>query len=465
MPFPSSLGRTLAALVAFVALLAPATPSLRAQPAGAGAGAAGAGKGAPAKELIAVLDFDIVGGSKAEASAVTDRLREEMLKTGQVTLVDRSQIEAVLNEQALQQACTSSECAVQVGRILGVRRMVAGKVTKISDTLWQISAQVVDVETTETLRAETVTHEGRFLDLLLSGVSELAGKLAGAAVIPSGPAARGRAAVLTEPSGAELILDGQPIPEKSDALLDQLPAGSHSIVATRGNLTATQNFTVNPGSLTRVELKLVPKQASLHVNSTPLNATVRLDGRDIGRTPLVLDVRPGEHRLEVSREGYLTATGSVAVTLDTPTTVSVTLEEKDLAMHDYDRQRTLWNFNRWTSLYGGGLMVVLGYLEARKVAESNARQDTLQAQAQAANNVQTRQSLVNQIALERDLGQAYSNASKVGYITGAAMLGLYAWLQTHEPERPPVARDSTIRVSVLPFGAAGAPALALQWSW
>ncbi len=140
----------------------------------------------PSKELIAVLDLDILGGSKAEGSVVTDRLREEMLKTGRVTLVDRSQIEAILNEQAFQQTgCTSQECAVQVGKILGVRRIVSGKVTKLSETLWQVSAQVVDVETAETLRVETILREGRFVELVGTDVRALAEKLVGATVATS----------------------------------------------------------------------------------------------------------------------------------------------------------------------------------------------------------------------------------------------------------------------------------------
>ena len=54
------------------------------------------GKSSSGKELIAVLDLDAVGSSKTEASAMSDRLREELLKTGKYTLVDRQQMEAVL---------------------------------------------------------------------------------------------------------------------------------------------------------------------------------------------------------------------------------------------------------------------------------------------------------------------------------------------------------------------------------
>jgi hypothetical protein len=142
--------------------------------------AAGVPAQAQNKELIAVLDLRPVGASDVEASAVTDRLREELLRTGRFTLVDRSQMDAVLGEQALQQAgCTEQECAVQVGQLLGVRKIVAGKLTRISPELWQLSAIMVDVETAETVRAESIQHRGDFFGLLTAQVPPLAVKLTG----------------------------------------------------------------------------------------------------------------------------------------------------------------------------------------------------------------------------------------------------------------------------------------------
>jgi len=190
----SKSGRALCAalsLALILPLVSTGQPQVPARPSPPAARPAPA-KAASGKELIAVLDLDILGGSKAEASVVTDRLREELLRTGRVTLVDRSQIDAILSEQALQQSGrTSQECAVQVGKLLGVRRIVSGKVTKVSETLWQVFAQVVDVESAETLRAESVMREGRFVELVQTGVRELAVNLAGATVM-AGATERGR---------------------------------------------------------------------------------------------------------------------------------------------------------------------------------------------------------------------------------------------------------------------------------
>jgi TolB-like protein len=131
--------------------------------------------GAEDRELIAVLDLKGVRADEAETLALSDRLREEMLKSGQFILVDRSQMEALLDEQAFQQSgCTEQECAVQVGQILGVRKIVAGKVIRVSGDVWLVSGIMVDVESAQTIRAESVSHEGRFIDLMQGGVAGLA---------------------------------------------------------------------------------------------------------------------------------------------------------------------------------------------------------------------------------------------------------------------------------------------------
>jgi len=87
-------------------------------------------------------------------------------------------MDEILEEQALQQnLCIEQECAVKVGRILGVRKIAVGKVTKIVEGLWLLSAMLVDVETAETIRAETVQHRGDYSDLLSAGIEILARKL------------------------------------------------------------------------------------------------------------------------------------------------------------------------------------------------------------------------------------------------------------------------------------------------
>ena len=158
-------------IVAFSALLLLLAPFANAQTA--------ASAGAPS-EKIAVLDLQAVGASEEEAVAVTERLREVLLKSHQYVVVDRSQIDAVLNEQALQQAaCTEQDCAVQVGKILGVRKIVSGRAVKLGEKQWMLSALMVEVETAQTLRVESIRYRGDLLDMLDRQVPPLGRRLAG----------------------------------------------------------------------------------------------------------------------------------------------------------------------------------------------------------------------------------------------------------------------------------------------
>jgi hypothetical protein len=168
------LGLPLACLLASLNMAGPAG----AAPPGA-APPASAPTGADA-EPIAVLELDVAGATAEEGAAVTERLREALFGTGRFTLVNRAQLGQILDEQALQQSgCTSAECAVRVGRLLGVRRIVTGRLTRIPPRAWQVSAQEVDVETAETLEMKTQYLEGDLGALLQDGVPRLARALAG----------------------------------------------------------------------------------------------------------------------------------------------------------------------------------------------------------------------------------------------------------------------------------------------
>jgi TolB-like protein len=134
------------------------------------------------KDLVAVLALDGVGTTKAEQSALSEELRTRLLKSGKFRIVSRDQTNAVLNEQAFQQqTCVSEDCAVKAGKLLGVHHLITGKVTRIEPGLWQVAAQIVDVESSETLKAVTVTQHGGFDRVLDESVGSLAAQLTEAA--------------------------------------------------------------------------------------------------------------------------------------------------------------------------------------------------------------------------------------------------------------------------------------------
>jgi WD40 repeat protein len=167
IPWPRRLPLPLACAVLSLALL---TAGARPVPAQEG------------KEQLAVLEFEVIGSTREQGAVLTNQLRAELLKTGRFTMVNRAQLDKILEELALQQQiCTQKECAVEVGKLLGVRRIVTGTVTKVTDTLWQVSATMTNVETAEILRQEVINHAGDFASLFLSGMANVSAKLSASA--------------------------------------------------------------------------------------------------------------------------------------------------------------------------------------------------------------------------------------------------------------------------------------------
>ena len=96
---------------------------------------------------VAVLDFNGANITKDELVILADRLSSEIFKLGEYTVVERSAMDEILSEQGFQQSgCTTTDCAVEVGALLGVQKMVTGSIGKIGN-LYTVTAKSINVET------------------------------------------------------------------------------------------------------------------------------------------------------------------------------------------------------------------------------------------------------------------------------------------------------------------------------
>jgi formylglycine-generating enzyme required for sulfatase activity len=77
------------------------------------------------------------------------------------------------------------------------------------------------------------------------------------------------------------------------------------------------------GAIQTFRAALVPDRAPVSFSSEPPGATVRVDGGDVGRTPLTTDLTSGSRRVEVSLPGHGTASRRIDVVPDRPLTVPV----------------------------------------------------------------------------------------------------------------------------------------------
>ena len=133
----------------------------------------------PAKVSAAILDLEAKGLSDTENGALSDRLRSEMFLTGAFDVMERGKMQDVLKEQGFQQsgACNTDACAVEIGQMIGVQKIIGGSLGKVGRT-YTVNLRMIDVKTGRIERSVTEDYTGEIDKLLTSTMKTVAYTLA-----------------------------------------------------------------------------------------------------------------------------------------------------------------------------------------------------------------------------------------------------------------------------------------------
>lgn len=131
------------------------------------------------QNYVAVFDLEVTGKmDKDVARPLSDSVRREIIRSGKYEVIDRSNMDRILKEQAFQMAaCTQKECAVEAGQLLGAGKIVMGTLSVVGQTYY-LSLSLINVETgkTEAVEEDTCKCE---IDELIQSSKRAANKLVG----------------------------------------------------------------------------------------------------------------------------------------------------------------------------------------------------------------------------------------------------------------------------------------------
>lgn len=101
-------------------------------------------------DYVAILELEGKSVDAGIASTITDILTNKMQALGCYRIMERNQVDKILQEQGFQNsgACSASECAVEMGRLLSIKKMVVGSVGKLGNS-YVINLRMIDVKTGE----------------------------------------------------------------------------------------------------------------------------------------------------------------------------------------------------------------------------------------------------------------------------------------------------------------------------
>lgn len=131
------------------------------------------------KPLVAISPLQAKKVDPEEVDLISEALAGELQNTGAFRVMERGQMDRILKEQGVQASgmCDGNECAVEVGKILGIDKIVVGSVGRIG-TLFIINTRLVDVQTGEILASVRRTKDGELKDVLTSLVPQVGRALA-----------------------------------------------------------------------------------------------------------------------------------------------------------------------------------------------------------------------------------------------------------------------------------------------
>ena len=108
-----------------------------------------------ARKTVGVADFSATNAPAGEAIALSQLVRSAVVRSNAFVVVDKKNMDKLLAEQAFQQTgCTSQECAVKLGKILNVQKMVVGDYTTLGSVRY-LMVHLVDVESGQIEKSTT----------------------------------------------------------------------------------------------------------------------------------------------------------------------------------------------------------------------------------------------------------------------------------------------------------------------
>lgn len=111
-----------------------------------------------AKTRIAVIDFRDSSDSGAPAEAITDMMITELFRTNKYSIIERTRIDAILDEYDLiQGGVVDPSSAIQMGKVLGIQAIITGAITEYK---YHTSGGVIPIPHTDFGGVAVGSHTG-----------------------------------------------------------------------------------------------------------------------------------------------------------------------------------------------------------------------------------------------------------------------------------------------------------------
>jgi serine/threonine-protein kinase len=121
----------------------------------------------------------------------------------------------------------------------------------------------------------------------------------------------GMVIVISQPPGAEILLDGKPSRDRTPAALRGVGPGEHTVRLRHASFTDLERVVrLDDGGRQLVDVHLLPRTHTVELATVPTGAIVFVDGALVaGETPVSFELSDGDyHAVRIEKPGYRTVT-------------------------------------------------------------------------------------------------------------------------------------------------------------
>jgi len=96
------------------------------------------------------MDLKSMGIGEHVALLLTEKLRSEYFATGVYNVMNREDMTKLMDERSFQRSeeCDTPECFAEIGKMLGVQKMIAGSIGKLGST-YSLTLKQIDIESSK----------------------------------------------------------------------------------------------------------------------------------------------------------------------------------------------------------------------------------------------------------------------------------------------------------------------------
>ncbi len=128
---------------------------------------------------VALIDFESINIRETDADALTQRLNGELIKMGKFTVLERSLIQQVIEEQKFQYSGNvDMQTVSDIGSMTGADYVVVGTISKIGGKIFSVDCRMIEVKTSTSVISASYDADD-IGQLLRYGMKDIASQLSG----------------------------------------------------------------------------------------------------------------------------------------------------------------------------------------------------------------------------------------------------------------------------------------------